>query len=64
MLIDFIKALGKEIKWHGRAKDESAHYCVNCEVSYPWRCIFVLRKNECKVTVNFPHDELTWSRIS
>lgn len=26
-------AAGKEIVWHGRAKDEPAHYCSICEVS-------------------------------
>lgn len=32
MLLDFVSNLGKEIRFHGRAKDEPAHYCVNCEV--------------------------------
>lgn len=32
MLLDFVNNLGKEIRFHGRAKDEPAHYCVNCEV--------------------------------
>ena len=32
MLLDFVSNLGKEIRFHGRAKDEPAHYCVICEV--------------------------------
>jgi len=30
--MNFVKKLGKEIKWHGRDKNEPAHYCVNCEL--------------------------------
>ena len=33
MLVDFVASVGKELKWHGRKKDEAAHYCINCEVS-------------------------------
>jgi len=29
--MNFISKLKKEIKWHGRNKNEPAHYCVNCE---------------------------------
>lgn len=32
LTIDFVKSLGKEIRWHGRGRNEAAHYCVNCEV--------------------------------
>ncbi|XP_054932575.1 lysine-specific demethylase 6A isoform X2 [Dermacentor andersoni] len=32
VVIEFVKGLGKEIRWHGRAKNEIAHYCTNCEV--------------------------------
>lgn len=32
MLLDFVQSVGKEIVWHGRDKDEAAHYCVNCEL--------------------------------
>ncbi|KAI1285969.1 Lysine-specific demethylase 6A [Halotydeus destructor] len=32
MLVNFVESVGKEIRWHGRAKDEAAHYCVNCEL--------------------------------
>jgi len=31
-LLDFVSSVGKDIIWHGRAKDEAAHYCVNCEL--------------------------------
>lgn len=33
MTLDFLKELKKEVKWHGRGKNEAAHYCTNCEVS-------------------------------
>ena len=32
MIMDFVEACGREIRWHGRSKNEAAHYCVNCEV--------------------------------
>ncbi|XP_067669128.1 lysine-specific demethylase 6A-like isoform X2 [Haliotis asinina] len=32
MTYDTLEALGKEVKWHGRSKDETAHYCNECEV--------------------------------
>ncbi|XP_077515282.1 utx histone demethylase isoform X2 [Amblyomma americanum] len=32
VVVEFVKGLGKEIRWHGRAKNEIAHYCANCEV--------------------------------
>ncbi|XP_022258202.1 histone demethylase UTY-like isoform X1 [Limulus polyphemus] len=32
LTVDFVKSLGKNIRWHGRGKNEAAHYCVNCEV--------------------------------
>lgn len=34
MLLDFVTSVGKEVKWHGRKKDEAAHYCINCEVRH------------------------------
>lgn len=49
MLTDYIKALGKEIKWHGRTKDEAAHYCVNCEV----RIKLSLAANDVIYVLNF-----------
>jgi len=30
--IDMVKDLGKEIRWHGKAPNEAAHYCVICEL--------------------------------
>ena len=32
MIVDYVAAVGKDIRWHGRAQNEAAHYCVNCEV--------------------------------
>ncbi|XP_054709172.1 lysine-specific demethylase 6A-like [Uloborus diversus] len=32
MTLEFLKELKKEVKWHGRGKNEAAHYCVGCEV--------------------------------
>ncbi|XP_022095086.1 histone demethylase UTY-like isoform X2 [Acanthaster planci] len=32
MTLDLLKEMGVEVHWHGRAKNETAHYCVNCEV--------------------------------
>ncbi|XP_035212282.1 lysine-specific demethylase 6A-like isoform X2 [Stegodyphus dumicola] len=32
MTLDFLKELKKDVKWHGRGKNEAAHYCTNCEV--------------------------------
>ena len=31
-IINFVQKLNKEIRWHGRGKNEPAHYCVNCEI--------------------------------
>ncbi|XP_076348356.1 lysine-specific demethylase 6A-like isoform X2 [Tachypleus tridentatus] len=30
--IDLVKTLKKNIRWHGRGKNETAHYCGNCEL--------------------------------
>ena len=30
--IEFTESIGKEVKWHGRTKEEVAHYCNDCEV--------------------------------
>lgn len=32
LIMEFVKSLGKETRWHGRAKNEAAHYCTTCEV--------------------------------
>ncbi|XP_055958910.1 lysine-specific demethylase 6A isoform X2 [Patella vulgata] len=32
MLIDFVEELGFEVKWQGRARDEAATYCDDCEL--------------------------------
>jgi histone demethylase len=31
-IIQFVHSLGRDIRWHGRGKNEAAHYCVNCEL--------------------------------
>lgn len=45
MLLDFVGSVGKDIIWHGRAKDEAAHYCVNCEVKYSFKRLVRLQTN-------------------
>lgn len=30
--IDFVEAMNLDVKWHGRAEGEAAHYCNVCEV--------------------------------
>ncbi|XP_038051116.1 lysine-specific demethylase 6A-like isoform X2 [Patiria miniata] len=32
LTLDSLKDIGVEVHWHGRAKNETAHYCVNCDV--------------------------------
>ncbi|XP_060561542.1 lysine-specific demethylase 6A-like isoform X1 [Ruditapes philippinarum] len=32
LTMDFVEAMGHEIKWHGRVEGEAAHYCNVCEV--------------------------------
>lgn len=32
MLREAVIAAGRELMWHGRTKDEPAHYCSICEV--------------------------------
>ncbi|XP_011672931.2 lysine-specific demethylase 6A isoform X3 [Strongylocentrotus purpuratus] len=32
MTKEYLKDMGIEVHWHGRAKNEAAHYCTNCEV--------------------------------
>ncbi|CAG2164826.1 unnamed protein product [Oppiella nova] len=33
MTLQYVESVGREIRWHGRGKNEAAHYCVNCECS-------------------------------
>lgn len=45
MTLDFVDSLKKEVKWHGRAPDEAAHYCEECEVSsltFKYMCVIVI----------------------
>ena len=30
--LDFVRSLGREVKWHGKREEETAHYCNECEV--------------------------------
>lgn len=32
LTLDFVEAVGLEVKWHGRVEGEAAHYCNVCEV--------------------------------
>ncbi|XP_042910327.1 histone demethylase UTY isoform X3 [Parasteatoda tepidariorum] len=32
LTLELLKELKKDVKWHGKAKLEPAHYCTNCEV--------------------------------
>ena len=32
--LDFVENLGLEVKWHGKAENEAAHYCNVCEVNH------------------------------
>ena len=32
MTLDFLHEIGVEVHWHGRAKNETAQYCVNCKM--------------------------------
>lgn len=31
--LEYIKARGVEVRFHGRGKNEASHYCGQCEVS-------------------------------
>ncbi|XP_019644958.1 PREDICTED: histone demethylase UTY-like isoform X3 [Branchiostoma belcheri] len=43
--LDLVKSLGHEVHWHGRQKDEVAHYCVDCEVEV-FNLLFVLKQDK------------------
>ncbi|XP_074657406.1 histone demethylase UTY-like [Tubulanus polymorphus] len=32
MTLNFLDSIEKDVKWHGRSKNEAAHYCNECEV--------------------------------
>ncbi|XP_076323649.1 lysine-specific demethylase 6A-like isoform X2 [Tachypleus tridentatus] len=48
--IDLMKTLNKDIRWHGRGKNETAHYCGNCELEV-FNILFV-KEVEKKHTVH------------
>ncbi|CAH1245742.1 KDM6A [Branchiostoma lanceolatum] len=43
--LDLVKSLGHEVHWHGRQKEEVAHYCVDCEVEV-FNLLFVLKQDK------------------
>uniref|UniRef100_W5M1F1 [histone H3]-trimethyl-L-lysine(27) demethylase n=1 Tax=Lepisosteus oculatus TaxID=7918 RepID=W5M1F1_LEPOC len=49
MLKEALIAAGKEIMWHGRAKDEPAHYCSICEVEV-FDLLFVTSESNSRKT--------------
>jgi len=42
---EFVEALGKEVKWHGRTENEAAHYCNNCELEV-FNILFVIEQDK------------------
>lgn len=46
--------MGKQVVWHGRAKDEPAHYCSICEVSPAPCCLTPLPPPVCSEPRNRP----------
>uniref|UniRef100_A0A8C4SBN8 [histone H3]-trimethyl-L-lysine(27) demethylase n=1 Tax=Erpetoichthys calabaricus TaxID=27687 RepID=A0A8C4SBN8_ERPCA len=49
MLKEALTAAGKEMAWHGRAKDETAHYCSICEVEV-FNLLFVTNESNSRKT--------------
>lgn len=33
-ILEYVKTKGIEVKFHGRTKNEPAHYCGQCEVRF------------------------------
>ncbi|CAG5124535.1 unnamed protein product, partial [Candidula unifasciata] len=44
MTLDLVDSLEKEVKWHGRAPGEAAHYCEECEVEV-FNILFVTKSD-------------------
>ncbi|UYV73186.1 KDM6A, partial [Cordylochernes scorpioides] len=44
-ILDYVKSLGMEVKWHGRGKNEAAHYCLICDVEV-FNLLFVKEVNK------------------
>ncbi|KAI1885084.1 hypothetical protein AGOR_G00216550 [Albula goreensis] len=49
MLKEALVAAGKEVVWHGRTKDEPAHYCSICEVEV-FNLLFVTSESNSRKT--------------
>ncbi|KAJ8407299.1 hypothetical protein AAFF_G00278730 [Aldrovandia affinis] len=49
MLKEALVGVGKEVVWHGRAKDEPAHYCSICEVEV-FNLLFVTSESNSRKT--------------
>ncbi|XP_036400518.1 lysine-specific demethylase 6A-like isoform X2 [Megalops cyprinoides] len=49
MLKEALKTVGKEVIWHGRSKDEPAHYCSVCEVEV-FNLLFVTSESNSRKT--------------
>ncbi|XP_035267643.1 lysine-specific demethylase 6A-like isoform X4 [Anguilla anguilla] len=49
MLKEALLGVGKEVVWHGRAKDEPAHYCSICEVEV-FNLLFVTSESNSRKT--------------
>ncbi|XP_061090568.1 lysine-specific demethylase 6A-like isoform X4 [Conger conger] len=49
MVKEALLAVGKEVVWHGRAKDEPAHYCSICEVEV-FNLLFVTSESNSRKT--------------
>ncbi|CAG2257864.1 unnamed protein product [Mytilus edulis] len=44
LTMDFVEAMGKDIKWQGRSDNEAAHYCNNCDVEV-FDVLFVMEQD-------------------
>ena len=49
-MTDFALSMRKEIKWHGRAENEAAHYCNDCDVEV-W-CLLFVKEQDKKLVVH------------
>lgn len=38
LILEFVKAKGVEVRFHGRGKNEASHYCGQCEVCVGIMC--------------------------
>ena len=49
-MLEFVKARGVEVRFHGRAKNEASHYCGQCELEV-WN-ILLIREQEKRHVVH------------